>query len=77
MIKVPLAHPEQAAIVSSPRIFNDLTAPARHGEAPDDIAENAKAVADAKAKGGFTATIFGEEQVLPDRLRRSRCSTAS
>ena len=24
VIKVPLAHPEQAAIVSSPRIFNDL-----------------------------------------------------
>ena len=29
VIKVPLAHPEQAAIVSSPRIFNDLAAPAR------------------------------------------------
>ena len=28
VIKVPLAHPEQAAIVSSPRIFNDLVAPA-------------------------------------------------
>ena len=27
VIKVPLAHPEQAAIVSSPRIFNDLTKP--------------------------------------------------
>jgi hypothetical protein len=35
VIKVPLAHPEQAAIVSSPRIFNDLTAPARHGDAPE------------------------------------------
>src|SRR5438105_2394320 len=33
VIKVPLAHPEQAAIVSSPRIFNDLTEPARHGPA--------------------------------------------
>ena len=43
MIGVPLSvvhghwHPEQAAIVSSPRIFNDLTAPATHGLAPDDI----------------------------------------
>ena len=36
VIKVPLAHPEQAAVVSSPRIFNDLAAPARHGEAPSD-----------------------------------------
>ena len=38
VIKVPLAHPEQAAIVSSPRIFNDLMAPATHGAAPEDIA---------------------------------------
>jgi hypothetical protein len=65
VIKVPLAHPEQAAIVSSPRIFNDLTAPARHGESPEDVAANAKAVADAKAKGGFVATIRGTEQVIP------------
>ncbi len=38
VIRVPLAAPEQAAIVSSPRIFDSLTAPARHGEAPEDIA---------------------------------------
>jgi len=68
VIKVPLAHPEQAAIVSSPRIFNDLTKPARHGESEVDKAESAKEVAEAKAKGGFTATIFGEEQVLPSRF---------
>ncbi len=64
VIKVPLAHPEQAAIVSSPRIFNDLTKPATHGEAPEDAAIMAKAVADAKAKGWYTATIFGSERVL-------------
>jgi hypothetical protein len=68
VIKVPLAHPEQAAIVSSPRIFNDLTKPARHGEDQVDIAENAKEVADAKAKGGFVATIRGEEQVMGPRF---------
>lgn len=38
VIKVPLAHPEQAAIVSSPRIFNDLTAPPRHAEVMDSAA---------------------------------------
>jgi hypothetical protein len=38
VIRVPLAHPELAAIVSSPRIFDSLTAPARHGETPADIA---------------------------------------
>jgi hypothetical protein len=65
VVKVPLAHPEQAAIVSSPRIFNDLTAPPRHGEMPDDIAAAAKEAAAARAKGAFTATVFGMEMVLP------------
>src|SRR3982751_562852 len=67
VIKVPLAHPEQAAIVSSPRIFNELTAPARHAEAPEDIAENRRLVADTKAKGGYTAVIGGTERVLSAR----------
>jgi hypothetical protein len=65
VIKVPLAHPEQAAIVSSPRIFNDLVAPPRHGDTPQDSIAQAKAVADAKAAGGYTATIRGREMVLP------------
>jgi hypothetical protein len=68
VIKVPLAHPEQAAIVSSPRIFNDLVAPPRHGATPADSAANAKEIADVKAKGGFTATIMGEEMVIPDQF---------
>ena len=64
VIKVPLAHPEQAAIVSSPRIFNDLVAPEHHGEAPADKA----AIDSAKAKGAFIASIFGEQMVLPARF---------
>ena len=32
VIRVPLAHPEQARIASSPRVFNDLMAPSRHSE---------------------------------------------
>ena len=68
VIKVPLAHPEQAAIVSSPRIFNDLTAPVRHGESPEDIAAAQKALAEAKAKGQYTAVIFGSERPLPPRM---------
>jgi len=64
VIKVPLAHPEQAAIVSSPRIFDELTAPPTHGEAPQDVAA-AKHFADsARAAGAFTATIHGVEGVL-------------
>jgi hypothetical protein len=68
VIKVPLAHPEQAAIVSSPRIFNNLTAPVRHGESPADVAEAKAAAAAARAKGGYTAVIFGQERVLPPQF---------
>ncbi|MGZ3490913.1 MAG: LVIVD repeat-containing protein, partial [Gemmatimonadaceae bacterium] len=63
-----LAHPEQAAIVSSPRIFNNLTAPARHGESPEDVAAAKAAAAAARAKGGYTAVIFGSERVLPPQF---------
>ncbi len=41
VIRVPVDHPEQAKIVSSPRIFNDLTAPPSHGPAPADTANGA------------------------------------
>ena len=60
VIKVPVAHPEQAAIVSSPRIFNDLAAPLHHGEAKEDL-EEFKA---AEAKGAFIAEFGGEHFVL-------------
>ena len=70
VIKVPLAHPEQAAIVNRPRIFENLVAPPVHGEAPQDIAA-AKARADsARARGGYVATIQGNEVVLPDGFIR-------
>jgi LVIVD repeat len=66
VIKVPVAHPEQAAIVSSPRIFNDLVAPPRHGEAPEDSVARAKELAEAKAAGEFTAIVPGHgEFVIP------------
>ena len=55
VIKVPLAHPERAAIVSSPRIFNDLNAPAHHGLAPGDIEEQRASL----AKGKFPVTVLG------------------
>ena len=64
VIKVPLAHPEQAAIVSSPRIFDDLAAPPEHGMAPADIA----AVEAAKERGDFVGYVFGQERVLWSRM---------
>jgi hypothetical protein len=38
VIKVPVQHPEDAAIVSSPRVFADLTYAEHHGESPEDSA---------------------------------------
>ncbi|MBM4186309.1 MAG: hypothetical protein FJ206_03250 [Gemmatimonadetes bacterium] len=45
VIKVPLANPSAAAIVSSPRIFQDLVAAPRHAAAAVDSAERARAAA--------------------------------
>jgi LVIVD repeat-containing protein len=64
VIKVPLAHPEQAAIVTSPRIFQGLTEAPTHGEPAADIAAAAQAAAAARAKGGYTAKIRGMEIVV-------------
>jgi hypothetical protein len=57
VVRVPVRNPERAAIVSSPRIFNDLTAPPRHGETPADIAA-------ARARGAFVVRVFGQERVV-------------
>src|SRR5439155_574027 len=68
VIKGPLAAPQQAAIVSSPRIFDSLTEAPRHAEAPEDIAAAAQAAAAARASGGFTASVSGMEYVLPPQF---------
>ncbi|HEY5416801.1 MAG TPA: hypothetical protein VIK41_18305 [Gemmatimonadaceae bacterium] len=49
VIQVPLADPTKAHIVSSPRIFQDLTAPPRHAE-PFDSAAAARRDSIAKAR---------------------------
>ncbi len=67
VIRVPLAHPEQAAIVSSPRIFNDLTEAPEHGDAPEDIAEEQRQLAEARAAGAFIVKMGNNEIVLPSR----------
>ena len=64
VIRVPLDDPEQAEIVNSPRIFNDLLAPPTHGPAPDDLAE----IERARAAGAFIVDVFGEATVLPDQM---------
>lgn len=63
VIRVPLANPAEAAIVSSPRIFDDLVAPPRHGSSAADMRE----VAEARERGAFVVEFGGESMVVPDR----------
>ncbi len=64
VIRVPLDNPRAAAIVSSPRIFQDLVAPPSHGLAPDDL----RVIEEARARGAFVAEFGGQAVVLPDRF---------
>jgi hypothetical protein len=85
VIRVPLAAPEQARIVSTPRIFGGLAEPAGHREAPEDIAAAARVAAAARARGAFTATVHGLEHVaspafidpLLDSIVRARGGTGT
>ncbi len=61
VIKVPLANPAAAAIVSSPRIFEGLVEAPVHGTSPADLAE----LEEARAAGAFVANILGDDMVLP------------
>lgn len=53
VIQVPLASPQDARIVSSPRIFNDLTVPPRHADpVADTVGRGARRAAAAAAVAG-------------------------
>ncbi len=62
VIKVPLANPQAAAIVSSPRIFEDLEEPPTHGLAPAEK----EALMKAKAEGKFIFEFGGIERAMSD-----------
>jgi len=67
VIRVPLANPAEAAVVSSPRIFEGLVAPPVHGPSPADLAE----LEEARARGAFIldlTAIIGEMMILPDEV---------
>ena len=72
VIQVPLAHPEQARVVSSPRIFQDLVRAKSHGEAEDDKREAKRQADSARAAGGYTAMIEGTDIVLGPNFVRGR-----
>ncbi len=67
VIRVPLDNPQDARIVSSPRIFQDLVAPPTHGLAPDDMA----VIEQARARGAFVIEFGGQAQVIPDRFAQN------
>src|SRR2546430_2047477 len=71
VIKVPLAAPQTAAIVSSPRIFDSLAAPPTHGEMQQDIDEAKRVVDSARAHGGYVARLFGQERVVSNQIGRA------
>ena len=67
VIRVPLANPAEAAVVSSPRIFEGLVAPPVHGPSPADLAE----LEEARARGAFIVdltAVIGEMMILPDEI---------
>jgi hypothetical protein len=70
VIQIPVAHPEQARVVSKPPILAALAPVEGHGEAPEDVAAAAREAAAARARGEFTATIFGAERVLPPAMSK-------
>ena len=59
VIQVPLANPAAARIVSSPRIFQDLVAPPRHGETPEDIAARNRFIDSMRTTGAIIVTSEG------------------
>ena len=61
VIRVPLANPAAAEIVSSPRIFSGLEAPPSHGLAPTEQAE----LEAAQARGEWVVDVYGSLMRLP------------
>ena len=68
VIKVPLAHPERAAVVSSAKIFEGLKQPKSHGETAADSIAEAEALAKARASGGYVVKVFDKEQIAPPQF---------
>jgi len=67
IIRVPLAHPESASVVSRPRIFEALVAPPSHGPSAGDSAAAAREADSARAKGAYVVTMGGEPMAIPPR----------
>lgn len=64
VIKVPLDNPADAAIVNSPRIFENLEPAPSHGLSEADKEK----LREAEEQGKFVAEFFGRKRILSDRL---------
>ena len=68
IIRVPLAHPESASVVSRPRIFEALVAPATHGATPTDAANAQRFIDSVSATGAYAVKFQGSPLVLPSQM---------
>src|SRR5256712_5914727 len=64
IIRVTLAHPESASVVSRPRIFEALVAPPTHGATPSDSAAAQHFADSAQATGAYVIKFQGMPIVL-------------
>jgi hypothetical protein len=66
IIKVPLARPEQAAVVNRANIFSGLKATGTHAAAPEDVAAAKRFADSVRTAGGFVVKNpnTGNDQVL-------------
>jgi len=73
VIRVPLAHPEQSKIVSTARVFDDLTKPPTHGAAYADTANGAMVTAARRMLGrlGMAATATAADSTRAAQLLAS------
>jgi hypothetical protein len=72
IIKVPLADPTKAAVVSRANIFAGLNSPTSHGPSDADREAATKAITEARARGAFIARNpqSGMELVVPAQIVR-------
>lgn len=71
VIRVPVDRPEEAAIVSHPRIFDDLEPPPEHGMTEAERREHERELAAARARGAFIVEVEGVERIAPDNFVRA------
>lgn len=67
IIEVPVNNPKLAKIVSSPRIFENLTEAPSHGLSASDQAAREEALKEARKNDAFIVEIRGQDRVLPDQ----------